>query len=586
MTAYVPPVADMSFLLGDVFDFDEKMSVLPGFGDINTGLATSILDEAGKFCARILEPLNRPGDEQGCRLADGVVSTPQGFPAAYRAFVTAGWAGLSGAPEFGGQGLPHVLQLLLDEMLSSANLSFGLFAGLTRGAAETIFHHAGDALKQQYLPKMIQGEWTGAMALTEAGAGTDLGQLTTRAEPCGDGTYALHGTKIFISSGDHDFGGNIVHLVLARLPGAAAGVRGISLFLAPKFLADEAGETGLRNRMSVGALEHKMGIHAQPTCVMNYDGATAWLIGEPGAGLNAMFTMMNAERLFVGMQGLGIGEAASQKAVAYARERRQGRGADGSLGPVPIIGHADVRGMLLTGRALTEAGRALGIWTALQMDIAARHPDPATRREAGGYVALLTPVVKAACTDFGFETAVKSQQVFGGHGYIREWGMEQYVRDARITQIYEGTNGVQAMDLVGRKLPMENGDPARRFFALMRDDLAPQAAEELEPARRAVASALTRLEDLTGFVLSRAGDPRETGAAATEYLHCFALVTYGWLWVRMAGKAARNSSPALARHKLAMARYFTSRLLPRTVALESAIRAGAADIMAADDALL
>ncbi|PZU64098.1 MAG: acyl-CoA dehydrogenase, partial [Rhizobium sp.] len=411
MAAYIPPVDDISFLLGEVFDFDAQMAALPGFEEVNTELAASVLEEGGKFCAEILEPLNRPGDEEGCKLENGLVTTPKGIADAYKAFVEAGWGGLSGDPEFGGQGLPRVLQILLDEMLSSANLSFGLFPGLTRGAVEAIAHHASDELKQTYLPKMISGEWTGAMALTESSAGTDLGLLTTRAEPAGDGSYAIKGTKIFISSGDQDFGGNIVHLVLARLPDAPKGVKGISLFLSPKFLVNEDGSLGERNRMSVGSLEHKMGIHAQPTCVMNYDGAIGWLVGEPGRGLNAMFTMMNAERLFVGIQGLGIGEAANQKAVAYSRERLQGRSADGARGPVPIIEHADVRKMLLTGRSLTEAGRALAIWTALQMDIAARHPDPEARRKADGLVALLTPVVKAAFTDFGFEIAVQSQQV-------------------------------------------------------------------------------------------------------------------------------------------------------------------------------
>ncbi len=585
MAGYIPPVDDVTFLLGEVFDFDAQMAALPGCEEVNTELATSILEEGGKFCAEVLEPLNRSGDEEGCRLENGLVSTPRGIADAYKAFVEAGWGGLSGDPEFGGQGLPRVLQILLDEMLSSANLSFGLFPGLTRGAVEAIAHHASDELKQKYLPKMISGEWTGAMALTESSAGTDLGLLTSRAEPVGDGSYAINGTKIFISSGDQDFGGNIVHLVLARLPDAPKGVKGISLFLSPKFLVNEDGSLGERNRMSVGSLEHKMGIHAQPTCVMNYDGAIGWLVGEPGRGLNAMFTMMNAERLFVGIQGLGIGVAANQKAVAYARERLQGRSADGTRGPVAIIDHADVRKMLLTGRALTDAGRALAVWTALQMDTADRHPDAAVRRKADGFVALLTPVVKAAFTDFGFEIAVMSQQVFGGHGYIREWGMEQYVRDARITQIYEGTNGVQAMDLVGRKLPMENGDVARSFFALMRDELAANAGPaELDAVRTAVGDALVRLEKLTEDLLAKGGDPVEAGASATDYLRFFALVSFGWLWVRMASKAAAavDATTPLKQRKLVLARFFAARLLPQTAALDTAIRAGASDIMALD----
>ena len=416
MASYTPPVEDMVFLLSEVFDFDGRMAELPGFEEINSELAATVLEEAGKFAAQVLEPLNRSGDEEGSRLIDGKVVTPKGFKEAYRAFADAGWCGLSGDPEYGGQGLPRTLQILTDEMVSSANLSFGLFPGLTRGAVEAIGHHASDELKATYLPKMISGEWTGAMALTESNAGTDLGLLTTRAEPQGDGSYRITGTKIFISSGEQDFGGNIIHLVLARLPDAPKGVKGISLFLVPKFLVNADGSLGARNPMGPGALEHKMGIHAQPTCVMNYDGATGWLVGEPNRGLAAMFTMMNAERLFVGIEGLGVGEAANQKATAYAKERLQGRSLDGSRPLVPIIEHPDVRKMLLTGRVLCDGARALSMWTALQMDTADRHPDEATRKAADGFVALMTPIVKAAFTDFGFETAVISQQVFGGHG--------------------------------------------------------------------------------------------------------------------------------------------------------------------------
>ena len=499
MTAYTAPVDDVAFLLGRVFDFDGRMAALPGCEEVNTELAVSVLEEAGKFASEVLEPLNRPSDEEGCRLVGGEVVTPKGMAEAYRAFAEAGWTSLSGDPEHGGQGLPRVLQLLLDEFLCSANLSFSLFPGLSRGAVEAIERHASPELKAAYLPKMIAGEWTGAMALTEASAGTDLGLLATRAVPNGDGSYRVTGTKIFISSGDHDFGGNVVHLVLARLPDAPKGVKGISLFLCPKFLPGADGGLGARNALSVGALEHKMGIHAQPTCVMNYDGATGWLVGEPGRGLAAMFTMMNAERLMVGVQGLGVAEMANQKATAYARERRQGSGPDGA-GPVAIVAHPDVRRMLLTGRAFIEAARALAVWTALQMEVAARHPDPETRREADALVALLTPVIKAAFTDFGFETAVAAQQVFGGHGYIREWGMEQYVRDARIAQIYEGTNGVQAMDLVTRKIGLDGGALVRRFFALVRADLA--AAEPAAGAALTapVAEALARLESATAHL--------------------------------------------------------------------------------------
>lgn len=581
MAAYVPPTEDVAFLLGQVFPFDREMAALPAYAEVNAELAVSVLEEGGKFCAEVLEPLNRPADEEGCRLADGLVTTPKGIAAAYRAFAEAGWCGLSGDPEHGGQGLPRVLQILLDEMVSSANLSFGLFPGLTRGAVEAIGHHASAALKATYLPKMISGEWTGAMALTEAQAGTDLGLLSTKAVPNADGSYAITGTKIFISSGDQDFGGNIIHLVLARLPDAPKGVKGISLFLCPKFLVREDGSLGARNGMSVGALEHKMGIHGQPTCVMNYDGATGWLVGEAGRGLNAMFTMMNAERLFVGIQGLGIAEAANQKAVAYAKERRQGHGADGTPGPVAIIAHPDVRKMLLTGRAFADAARALAVWTALQMDIAAHSPDAAARAEADGLVALMTPVVKAAFTDFGFETAVAAQQVLGGHGYIREWGMEQYVRDARIAQIYEGTNGVQAMDLVGRKLAMEGSRLPARFFALVKADL--DAARPVAGAALVdpVAEALARLEGATARLAAQGG-AIEAGAAATDYLRLFALVSFGWMWARMAAAAValgEGASPT-ARRKPVLAQFFVERMLPHTLGLDAALAHGAPSLMA------
>lgn len=585
MTSYSPPVDDIAFLLREVFDFDGLMASLPGQEAVSAELAVSVLEEGGRFCTGVLEPLNRPGDEQGCTLDNGIVTTPKGFPEAYRAFVDAGWGGLSGDPGFGGQGLPRVLQVLLDEMLSSANLSFGLFTGLTRGAVEALAHHASDELKRKFLPRMISGDWAGVMALTESSAGTDLGLLTTRAEPAGDGSHRITGTKIFISSGDQDFGGNIVHLVLARLPGAPAGVKGISLFVAPKFLIDEDGSLGARNGISVGALEHKMGIHAQPTCVMNYDGAMGWLVGEPGRGLNAMFTMMNAERLFVGIQGLGIAEAATQKAAAYARERLQGRSVDGLRGPVPIIEHPDVRRMLLSGRAFADAGRALAIWTAMQMDTAACHPDAGVRRQADGLGALMTPVVKAAFTDFGFETAVLSQQVFGGHGYIREWGMEQFVRDARIAQIYEGTNGVQAIDLVVRKLPMEDGRLPHRLFALIRDDLrAAGQVGGLSQIVDPVAEALGRLEAATLRLQERADDGVLAQAAATSYLRLFALVSFGWMWVRMAARAgaAATGTSTVHSRKLAVARFFVDHMLPEVLGLERAIVNGAGALMEID----
>ncbi|WP_412050619.1 acyl-CoA dehydrogenase C-terminal domain-containing protein [Hoeflea sp. Naph1] len=579
MAAYVAPTTDIAFLLKEVFDFDGLTQTLPGYEDMDSDLAVSVLEEAGKFCAEVLEPLNRSGDEEGSTLKDGVVSTPKGFAEAYKAFVEAGWGGLSGDTEFGGQGLPSAIQLLFDEMVTSTNMAFGLFSGLTHGAVEAINHHASQELKERYLPKMISGEWTGAMALTEPSAGTDLGLLTTRAVPLGDGSFRINGTKIFISSGDQDVSDNIVHLVLARLPDAPKGVKGISLFLAPKYLVNEDGSLGARNGMSVGSLEHKMGIRAQPTCMMNYDGATAWMVGEPGRGLNAMFTMMNNERLFVGIQGLGIAEAANQKATSYALERLQGRGIDGAPGPVPIIQHPDVRKMLLTGRSFIDAARALGIWTAFQMDIASHHPDPEERKRADGFVALLTPVVKAAFTDGGLETAISSQMVFGGHGYIREWGMEQYVRDVRITQIYEGTNGVQAMDLVGRKLPMENGQLTARFIALLRQDLQDAlSSPAAEHVAKATGKALDQLERATAQLMANQSDQSAAGVAATDYLRLFGLTASGWMWTKMAAKAPPDTP--LGKRKLACADFYADRILPQAAALEVAIAAGSASTMA------
>lgn len=570
MFSYVPPIDDYRFLLTQVLGFDRAMAETGK--DVDAELATAVLEEAGRMCADRLHPLNRHGDEEGSRLVDGEVRTPQGFADAWRDFAAAGWASLSAEPEYGGQGLPFILQLWLDEMLSAANLSFGLFPGLTRGACEAIMAHASDSLKTTYLPRMVSGEWTGAMALTESGAGTDLALLKTKAVPDADGGYAVTGQKIFISSGDHDFGGNIVHLVLARLPDAPAGVKGISLFLVPKFLPDADGGFTIRNAMSVGALEKKMGIHAQPTCVMNYDGATGWLVGEPNKGLAAMFTMMNAERLMVGIQGLGIAGASYQQAAGYAKERLQGCSADGARGPVAIIEHADVRRMLLNIRAFVEAARALAGWTALQLDRAHHHADAAERAKADGLVALLTPVVKAAFTDYGFESAVQAQQVFGGHGYIREWGMEQYVRDARIAQIYEGTNGVQAMDLVGRKLSMAGGAVVDGFFALVAEDV--EAAGTIAVAEK-TREALALLRGVTASL--RGAGVEAAGAAAVDYLRLFALVSMGWMWTRMA--AAEGDTP-LHDAKRAVADYFAQRMLPQAQGLAGSIAAGEATIMA------
>lgn len=576
MQDYNAPIADYRFLLADVLGFNAHMQELGK--DVDVDLAIAVLEEAGKLCAGTLHPLNRSGDEEGCHIVNGEVKTPIGFAAAYREFADGGWTSLSAEPIYGGQGLPFLLQLWLDEMLSAANLSFGLVPGLSRGAAEAIAAHASDALKATYLPKLVSGEWTGAMALTESGAGTDLALLKAKATPNADGSYAVTGQKIFISTGDHDFGGNVIHLVLARLPDAPDGVKGISLFLVPKFIVNEGGSLGERNGMSVGSLEEKMGIHAQPTCVMNYDDAKGWLVGEPNRGLAAMFTMMNAERLMVGIQGLGVAGAAYGQAVGYAKERLQGRSADGTRGPVPIIEHADVRRMLLNIRGFVEAGRALAGWVAIQMERAHHHADPAERAKADALVALLTPVIKASFTDFGFESAVQAQQVFGGHGYIREWGMEQYVRDARIAQIYEGTNGVQAMDLVGRKFGMAGGAVVDGFFDMVAADLAKAAhTEHAQLIAARTGEALELLRQTTASL--KGADVNALGAAAVDTLRMFALVSFGWMWARMAAAATDGNNP-LHTAKCDMAHYFATRIQPQVYGLVRQIEAGPASMMA------
>lgn len=563
MVSYVPPTADYRFLLEKVLGFDQIMAELGR--DIDVELVVAVLEEAGRLCADRLHPLNREGDEIGCRLVDGAVETPPGFAEAYRDFVAAGWPALSADPEYGGQGLPLVVQLWADEMLSATNLAFGLCPSLTRGACELLAAHADAELKARWLPPLVRGEWTGAMALTESAAGSDLSLLKTRAEPRSDGSYQVNGTKIFISSGDHDYGGNIVHLVLARLPGALPGVKGISLFLVPKFLPDATGNFCLRNAVSVGALEKKMGMHAQPTCLMNYDDATGWLIGAPHRGLAAMFTMMNTERLMCGVQGLGVAGGAYQQALAYARDRRQGRATGSASGPVAIIEHADVRRMLLSIRSFVEAARALVGWCALQVDRARHHPDTAERARADSVAALLTPVIKAGLTDMGFESAVGAQQIFGGHGYIREWGMEQYVRDARIAQIYEGTNGIQAMDLVTRKLQLADGAVVGTFFETIEADL--RAAPEIYVADR-TRIALSQLRRATAQVREAQADI--VGAVAVDYLRLFTLVLLGWMWSRIAAGAAAEPT---FKVKLATADYFARRILSQADGLAAGIAA-------------
>ena len=583
MPTYKAPVADMVYLLGDVFNAEETLKQLPGHEDSSMDLFETVLEAAAKLCEDILTPLNQPGDQVGCRLENGQVRTPPGTKEAYAHFVEGGWMGLSESTEFGGQGMPSVFRFLLSEILSSSNMAFSLFPGLTLGAISAIESHASEELKAEYLPKMISGEWAGAMALTEPHAGTDLGILRTRAVPKDDGSYSITGTKIFITAGDQDLSENIIHLVLARLPDAPAGTQGISLFLVPKFLPKADGSIGARNEWSVGSLEHKMGIMASPTCVINYDGATGWLVGKPNRGLAAMFVMMNAERLFVGVQGLGVAEVAYQNAAAYAKERLQGRGPQSAKGPAPIIDHPDVRRMLLSVRSFAEAARALTVWVAIEMDKAQLLSDTEAREAADDLVALMTPLMKSSFSDLGFEGAVMAQQVLGGHGYVREWGMEQFVRDARIAQIYEGTNGVQAMDLVGRKLSVGDGRLPARLFALM-DKAAADAAAL--PGGKEFATPLAEATNLLRATTARlhdraATDPAELGAAAADYLRMMAIAAYGWMWTLMASTSLAKGANAAPRdlEKLELARFYMTRQLPQVYGLDRAISAGAAPIM-------
>jgi alkylation response protein AidB-like acyl-CoA dehydrogenase len=588
MPTYQAPLRDMRFVLTDIIDL-ARLRALPGCADFDSDLIEPILDAAGSFCSEVLAPLNRPGDEAGCVFENGVVRTPNGFPEAYRAFRDGGWTALGCDPDYGGQGVPKTVALLVEEMICSANLSFGMYPGLTHGAYAALLKHGTQDLRDAYLPKLVSGEWAGTMCLTEPQCGTDLGLIRTRAEPDGDGAYRITGTKIFISGGEQDLTDNILHLVLAKLPDAPAGTRGISLFLVPKYLPAADGRPGPRNAVACGAIEHKMGIKASSTCVMNFDGALGWLVGVPHKGLNAMFTMMNEARLGVGIQGLGLAEVSYQNAAAYARERVQGRALSGpasSAAADSILVHPDVRRMLLTMRANIEGCRMLAAQVALEHDISQRHPDPEVRLAADDYVALMTPVVKAYFTDMGWDVTATGMQILGGHGYIREWCMEQFVRDARITQIYEGTNGVQALDLVGRKMGAHYGRYLRRFFhPLLAWIEAHQDEPALEFCALPLSKAFGRLQQTTAEIARRGmANPFEAGAAATEYLRLFALTALGFAWARAAEAALRHPDDAFYRAKLATARFYMERILPQTSALTAAIMAGGEVLRAFEDA--
>ena len=591
MTQYTAPTHETRFVLKHVLGISNHAH-LAGYDALDEDLLAAVLDGVGRFASEVLAPLNQIGDANGCmRNSDGSVTTPPGFKQAYARWVEAGWTALEGSPEFGGMGLPKIVSTAVSEYVLSANQSFETYSGLTTAAAAAIRVSASEELKALYLPRMTSGEWSGTMNLTEPHCGTDLGLLRTKAEPAPDGSFRITGTKIFISAGEHDLTENIVHLVLARLPDAPGGTRGISLFLVPKFIPDADGKPGERNSLECGSIEHKMGLRGSATCTMNYDGATGWLVGEPGRGLTAMFVMMNAARLGVGLQGLAQAEAAFQNARAYALDRRQGRALTGPAEPDQpadlLIVHPDVRRMLMEAKAHTEGLRALCLWAALLVDTSEHSPDAAERAAAEDRLALLTPVIKAFGSDKGFETTVNCQQIWGGHGYIAENGMDQFVRDARIAMIYEGANGVQAMDLAGRKLGLRGGETFARFVG---DVSALIASAGTHGDLMDIASSLDRaLGDLKAAAawLGDAGtaNPDDLGAGSTPFLHLFGTVALGYMWLRMALAAVSAGetgeySAAFLSAKITTAKFYAARTLPETAALRAKVEAGAGTVMA------
>ncbi|MHB2250207.1 acyl-CoA dehydrogenase C-terminal domain-containing protein [Pseudomonas fitomaticsae] len=589
MPEYKAPLRDMRFLIDHVFDFHTQYAAL-GAHDASPDMINAILDEGAKFCENVLAPLNRSGDEEGCHFDNGVVTTPTGFKQAFAQYVEGGWHGLAADPTYGGQGLPSSLGLVISEMVASSNTSWGMYPGLTHGAMSAIHAHGTEEQKNTYLRKLTAGQWTGTMCLTEAHCGTDLGIIKTRAVPQADGSYAVTGSKIFISAGEHDMSDNIIHLVLAKLPDAPAGTKGISLFIVPKFLPDASGEAGERNGVSCGSIEHKMGIKASATCVLNFDDAKGFLIGEPNKGLNCMFTMMNHARLGTGMQGLCLGEASFQGAIKYANDRLQMRALTGAKAPDkpadPIIVHPDVRRMLLTMKAFNEGNRALTYFTAQMLDVAHLSPDAEARQEAEDLLAFLTPICKAFMTDTGLEVTNHGMQIFGGHGFIREWGMEQLVRDCRIAPIYEGTNGIQALDLLGRKVLGSQGKLLRNFTKIVHKFCAANAGHA---QLGGFVAQLDGLNQQWGELTMKVGmaamkNPDEVGAASVDYLMYSGYIVLGYLWLRMAlvAQAQLESGEGdgdFCQGKLATCEFYFKRLLPRTAAHRSAIEAGSDCLM-------
>lgn len=588
MPEYKAPLRDMQFVLHDVFKAEQLWETMPAMEEVNRELADAILEESAKINESLIAPLSQPGHEEGVTWADGVVTTPKGYPDAFKQLADGGWGGLSGAPEYGGQTMPKMLVLLFEEMLYSSNIAMGLYLTLTSGAALAIASHASEELKTKYLPNMYSAKWAGAMCLTESHAGTDLGMIRSKAIPQADGSYSISGTKIFITGGDHDLTENVIHLVLAKLPDAPAGSKGISLFLVPKIKVNDDGSLGETNGVTCGSIEHKMGINASATCVMNFDGAEGYLVGEVNRGLQGMFTMMNYERLSVGIQGLSAAEAAYQWSSIYARERIQSRAPSGPVNKDaaadPIIVHPDVRRMLLTQKAYVEAGRAFAVYVGKQLDLS-KFASGEDQQRGAAMVELLTPVAKAFLTDKGLEGTVLGQQVFGGHGYVREWGMEQLVRDVRISQIYEGTNGIQALDLMGRKIAANGGQTLALLIAEMRDfSTSATSVSGMDEFLTPLNGAVDNLESLAAYVLEqvKAGDANAIGAASVEFLHVMGFTLYTYMWAMMSkavlsGDCAQGD--AFAQAKLHTARFFVQRLLPQASGLSESIRNGSASLM-------